>query len=80
MMPGINARPPASTVFLLEDFICPVSAIFPSWTARSPRTGAEPDPSSNKAFLKSRSNTVAQAYHRRHSKPIKNPARLLGLN
>src|SRR5258705_4347885 len=64
MMPGIKARPPASIVFLLEDFMSLVSTIFPSWTARSPGTGAEPDPSSNKAFLKRRSNTAAQAYHR----------------
>src|SRR5262245_2422878 len=48
MMPGISARPSASTV-CFPDRPLPISWIFPSRTARSPLRGGEPRPSSKTA-------------------------------
>src|SRR5688572_18118713 len=59
MIPGINARPPASMVCFPERFF-PISLIFPSRTARSLVKGAEPRPSSKTALRMTRSSIPGQ--------------------
>src|SRR5258706_16155591 len=60
MIPGISARPSASTVSLAERLALPTSRIFPSLTARSPRFGGEPRPSTSSALRITRSCIAPQ--------------------
>src|SRR5256886_2938995 len=60
MMPGINARPPASTVSFAAPSTAPTPVIFPSDTDRSPRAGGAPRPSSSSALRIRRSCTPAE--------------------
>src|SRR5437879_6514204 len=60
MIPGISARPPASMVSFALASTAPTPVIFPSDTARSPRTGGEPRPSSSSALRIRRSCTPAE--------------------
>src|SRR3989442_15220223 len=60
MMPGISARPSASMVSFALASTAPTPVIFPSDTARSPRTGGEPRPSSSSALRIRRSCTPAE--------------------
>src|SRR5712691_564190 len=45
MMPGISARPPASTISVASLSTAPIAAMRPSFTATSARTGSCPSPS-----------------------------------
>ena len=60
MIPGISARPSASTVSRAAPRILPISTILPSLTATPPRRGGEPSPSSSSASRITRSNIAAQ--------------------
>src|SRR5437667_8771087 len=60
MIPGISARPSASMVSFALASTAPTPVIFPSDTARSPRAGGEPRPSSSSALRISRSCTPAE--------------------
>src|SRR5688500_12604858 len=55
MIPGIKASPSASMVCFPGRLAVPVSRIFPSFTAKSPRLGGEPRPSMSKALRITRS-------------------------
>src|SRR3982751_4858633 len=59
MMPGMSARPSASTVCFPERPF-PISRILPSATARSPLRGGEPRPSSSSALRITRSCIAGQ--------------------
>src|SRR5438552_9176556 len=60
MIPGISARPSASMVSFALAPTAPTPVIFPSDTARSPRTGGEQRPSSSSALRIRRSCMPAE--------------------
>src|SRR5690349_5651144 len=55
MIPGISAKPSASSSSLPEAEISPISAIRPFATARCPWRGGEPSPSTSSALRMTRS-------------------------
>src|SRR5688572_26740521 len=65
MIPGISARPSASTVSLEWPRILPTSTMRPSFTATPPRRGGAPRPSTSIASRITRSNIAAEYTHRK---------------
>src|SRR5688500_6770883 len=55
MIPGMSARPSASSASLVGPMILPISQILPFLTATPPRLGGEPKPSSSIASRITRS-------------------------